>query len=134
MAVIDPTKPVDRVRLEIGDTSDFKYLDDPTIQYYLDKYSGNERLTVIQCAKLILVQLAQQAGYNKADVIIQDGKNVVKAYAAYLKDLIDPRHSSLTTTVYAGGVSKQDMQSNDNNSDNVTRPTLTQRVDEQLQF
>lgn len=133
MAVIDPTKPVDRVRLEIGDTGDLPRLDNNTIQYYLDKYNGNERLTVIQCANIILVQLAQEAGYNKADVIIQDGKNVYKAYADYLKSLIDPRNSTMVVTVYAGGVSKQDMRNNDNNSDNATRPTIKER-DKPLSF
>jgi hypothetical protein len=114
------TNAIDRVRLLVGDVfSDFEILDDNTYQYYLDKYEGNEMLAAIAAAKVIKYQIAKFPTRETAGKY-EVWSDFAALYTAALDDLIDKGESSLYVGMpYAGGISKQDMQLNNRNRDNV---------------
>jgi len=124
--VLDPqNSAIDRVRLRISDIEDVPFLTDEVIQYYLTKNVENEALASKECATVILGILARNATYNKIDSYIVDGAKAYTSYRDYLLLLIkNPAISDATITVYAGGISKSDMQANNDNLDNNVRPSF----------
>lgn len=116
----DYTKPINRVRIRVGDAfTDFEILDDATYQYFLDKYNGNEESAALDAAKAILFQIARYPTRERTGDI-EVWSDWAANYQAALQDLIDQIGSSTYVgTPYAGGISRQDMFNNDLNSDRV---------------
>ncbi len=120
----DLSNPIMVLRLNLGDTaSDFEILKDGDYQYFLDKYDGNERRATIDAARAILFALSSKTR-ERIDVLEIHGDQWARQYSAALIEML--RNPELTISVaipYAGGISKQDMYENDNNSDSTTRST-----------
>ena len=120
----DLSNPVMVLRLYLGDTSsEYEILKDGDYQYFLDKYNGNERRATLDAARAILFALSSKTR-ERIDVLEIHGDQWARQYREALIEML--RNPELTLSVsmpYAGGISKQDMYENDNNSDNVTRST-----------
>lgn len=118
------TNPVDRVRLIVGDTNaQYEYLSDETYTYLLDKYSGNETTSAMEAARYILGSLAKYSRQRTGDIEVY-GAEMFKNYRDFLIELLrNPQMLLSRASIYAGGISKSDMELNDSNPDNVS-PTF----------
>lgn len=122
MGTIDITEAVDRVRLAIADYSDPEVLDDNTIQYYLDKNSGNEPASIRECAMLMLGALSRQ-GHVRVEKMEIWGSDNFNSYLKYLeKVILSPTGAYSVGGIYAGGTSKSDMAANWTDPDVVQHP------------
>lgn len=115
------------LRIEVGDTEPgFPFLSDDTYEYYLEKHSNNLTRAAVDAAKAILMQLSTR---NSETVDVFSVKNTsADSYRAALELFINnpslnPLYNNLQG--YFGGVSKSDMQANNDNCDNnsVENPT-----------
>lgn len=120
----DLSNPIMVLRLNLGDhAQEFEILKDGDYQYFLDKYNGNERRATIDAARAILFALSSKTR-ERIDVLEIHGDQWARQYREALIEML--RNPELTLSVampYAGGISKQDMYENDNNSDATTRST-----------
>jgi len=118
------TSATDRVRLIVGDTAtEFEYLADETYEYLLDKYSDNETTAAMEAARYILGSLAKYSRQRTGDIEVY-GAEMFKNYRDFLIELLrNPQMLLSRAAIYAGGISKRDMELNDANPDNVS-PTF----------
>ena len=121
----DPeNNPIDAIRLTLADTfDDIELLKDGDYVFFLNKYNGNVRRAAIDAARSILFKLARSTR-ERIDVLEIHGDQWARQYREALIEML--RNPELTISVampYAGGISKQDMYENDNNSDATTRST-----------
>lgn len=110
----------DRVRLIVGDiATEFEYLSDETYEYLLDKYDGNETAAALEAARYILGSLAKYSRQRTGDIEVY-GAEMFENYKDFLLELIkNPQLLFDRAQAYAGGISKSDMENNDNNPDNL---------------
>lgn len=120
----DLTNPVMEVRLNVGDIwQDMELLSDADYQYFLDKYSGSVRRATLDAARAILFKISRFSRERTGDIEVY-GAEWFKNYRSALLDMVRNPELSLSVAIpYAGGISKEDMRTNDSNSDNVTRDT-----------
>jgi hypothetical protein len=120
----DLTNPVMEVRLNVGDIwQDMELLSDADYQYFLDKYSGSVRRATLDAARAILFKISRFSRERTGDIEVY-GSEWFKNYRNALMDMVkNPELSMSVAMPYAGGISKEDMRANDENSDNVTRDT-----------
>lgn len=117
MAILDPANSaVDRIRLNVGDTSDLPRLTDDVIEYYLSYNSNNESATTKQCAMLILAQMAHE-GHDKISGLEFWGNEVYTNYKSFLKEVINGGLYNATGGIYVAGMLKEDVA--ENNSDDT---------------
>lgn len=114
------TSATDRVRLIVGDTAtEFDYLSDETYQYLLTKYLNNETAAALEAARYILGSLAKYSRQRTGDIEVY-GAEMFKNYKDFLIELIrNPQMLLDRAQVYAGGISRSDMEQNDMNPDNI---------------
>lgn len=110
---------IDRLRLIVGDTMvEIEYLSDETYQYLLEKHSGSETASALEAARYILGSLARYSRQRTGDIEVY-GAEMFKNYRDFLIELLrNPQMLLDRAQVYAGGISKQDMKTNDANPDN----------------
>jgi hypothetical protein len=120
----DLTNPVMEVRLNVGDIwQDMELLSDADYQYFLDKYSGSVRRATLDAARDILFKISRFSRERTGDIEVY-GSEWFKNYRNALMDMVKNPELSMSVAIpYAGGISKDDMRANDENSDNVTRDT-----------
>ena len=120
----DLTNPVMEVRLNVGDIwQDMELLSDADYQYFLDKYSGSVPRATLDAARAILFKISRFSRERTGDIEVY-GSEWFKNYRNALMDMVkNPELSMSVAMPYAGGISKEDMRANDENSDNVTRDT-----------
>jgi len=116
----DPTNPIDRIRLKVGDTDNHnEYLDDRWYTYYLSSTNGNEVIASIEIAKAILVRFT---GHTRevVDQVEIYGNQRFEQYLKWLKDFVDnPNLSGFRSPVpFAGGIPRQDMFERRSDPDN----------------
>jgi hypothetical protein len=120
----DPTNPIDRIRLTVGDTDELnEYISDQWYSHFLTKNTNNETRAAIDAAKAILVRFTSNTR-EKVDQVEVYGNELFPNYLQWLKEFIEsPALSGLRSpSPYAGGVSISDMTANNNNIDNNTLP------------
>lgn len=109
------------IRMEVADMdAALPILSDAEITYYLTKNSGSIGATTLDAARVILMKLSQQ-GDTTVGILAFKGSKAASEYAAALKLMLrDPSLNPMlrSATGYFGGVSKSDMQANDENLDN----------------
>lgn len=116
----DPNNPIDRVRINIGDTDiDNEYISDAWYLYYYTVLENNEVLTSIEVAKKVLAKFTSNTREITDQVEIY-GNETFKQYLQWLKEFIEnPSLSGLRSPVpYGGGISLIDIENNNSNSDN----------------
>lgn len=112
---------IQKVRLEIGDTDvSLPILSDAEYTYFLEKNNSSIRRAALDAAKTILFKLSMRV-HERVDIFEIRGHQAAQNYIEALKMYI--KSPDLNTVLqnaqgYVGGISLQDMQDNDGNSDN----------------
>lgn len=125
-----------QVRYEVQDVDvALPILDDAVYEYILTKNSENIPRSSIDAARMILQRLSLTASKNTVDIFSIDStvsaKQYKEALLLYIKDPnLNPLYQNLTGSF--GGVSKSEMQNNDDNTDNNLIPKPYQ--DRELTF
>lgn len=113
--------PIQEVRIAVGDIDPtLPILDDLTYEYFLSKNSSSVRRASMDAARSILMYLSMR-GDETIDIFSIKGGRAAEQYRLSLQMFLrDPNMNPVLTsaTVYAGGISKSDMESNLNNADN----------------
>ena len=119
---------IQQVRLNVADSEPGLYIiSDDEIQWLLEKNSNSVPRASIDAARIILLNLSQR-GDEVVDIFSIKGKSAAESYRLALELFIkDPNLNPLIGNLqgYFGGVSKSDMQANNDNCDNniVENPT-----------
>lgn len=125
------TNDIDKVRLEVGDIhEDEEWLTDDTYDYYLAKYNNNIYKASLDAAKAILFKLSRTARERTGDIEIYSDsyfKNYRDALIAYITN---PSLSPVMPIAYAGGISKSDMTTNDEDTDHVRPNFPSQEIED----
>ncbi len=110
-----------QIRYELSDTDPaFPLLADAEYTYFIDKNEGSTRRAMLDCAKTILFKLSMRPD-ETVDIFSIKGSKAADAYREALKLFIkNPEFNIALTTanIFAGGISKIDMQDNLANLDN----------------
>lgn len=119
---------IQQVRLTVADNEPGLYIiSDDEIQWLLEKNSNSVPRASIDAARIILLNLSQR-GDEVVDIFSIKGKSAAESYRLALELFIkDPNLNPLIGNLqgYFGGISKSDMQANNDNCDNniVENPT-----------
>lgn len=119
---------IQQVRLNVADNEPGLYIiSDDEITWLLEKNSNSVPRASLDAARIILLNLAQR-GDEIVDIFSIKGKSAAEQYRLALELFIkDPSLNPLIGNLqgYFGGVSKADMQANNDNCDNniVENPT-----------
>lgn len=119
---------IQQVRLNVADNEPGLYIiSDEEIQWLLEKNSNSVPRASLDAARIILLNLAQR-GDEVVDIFSIKGKSAAEQYRLALELFIkDPNLNPLIGNLqgYFGGISKSDMQANNDNCDNniVENPT-----------
>jgi hypothetical protein len=125
-----------QVRYEVQDVDvALPILDDAVYEYILTKNAENIARSSIDAARMILQRLSLTASKNTVDIFSIDStvsaKQYKEALLLYIKDPnLNPLYQNLTGSF--GGISKSEMQENDDTSDNNLIPKPNQ--DRELTF
>lgn len=119
---------IQQVKLEVADLDPaFPLLSDPDYEYLLLKHNNSVVRAAVDAARIILLILSQRTD-ESVDVFSLRGSKSAEAYRLalelYIKNpQLNPLYNNLQG--YFGGVSKSDMQANNDNCDNniVENPT-----------
>jgi len=111
MATLDLNTPEDRVRLNLGDTSDIPFLATAEITYSLTVNNGNENAATKQCAQFILAKMAYN-GHEKLGQLEFWGETVFNQFRTYLRDIVNNPIYSGIAGIYVGGMELADVQAN----------------------
>lgn len=115
----DPANnPIDRIRLNVGDTwDDMEMLTDADYQYFLDAADGNERRATMDAVRAILFKLTRMTRERTGDIDVYGAEWFNNYYKALQLILKDPNISVSVAMPYAGGISRADMEANRCNPD-----------------
>lgn len=125
--------PIQEVRVAVGDLdTTFPLLDDATYDYFLTKNSDSVRRAALDAAKTILFQLSMRTDMT-VDIFSVKGAKAAEQYRMSLQLFLkDPSMNPVLTSAngYAGGISKSDMISNIETTDNnaVITPGMEEEV------
>ena len=110
-----------QLRYELADTEvAFPLMSDSEYSYYIDKHNGVIRKATLDAAKAILFKLSMRPD-ESVDIFSIRGSKAAEQYRLALQMYIkDPSLNPALTlaNIYAGGISKSDMLSNDSTIDN----------------
>jgi hypothetical protein len=121
----------DQVRFLIGDTdSSEQLLQDGEIQWLLDQYQGHTMTAAIRACETIMSKFARLADEKVGQVSIQFSQKA-KSYQVMLNQLRN-RLAIEDMTPFAGGISRSDKITEDQNSDRV-RPDFTKHMMDDFQ-
>lgn len=135
----DPANvPTDAVRLYVGDVSPtMPILSDADYEYFLAQNNQNVKRSAIVAAQAILFQFSQLVEERIGTLEFNGGQAANNYRQALMMFLNNPNFSVALEGAlpYAGGISKQDIQNNIDNTDNqvvdITR-SIASEGDEQL--
>lgn len=111
MATLDLSSATDRVRLNIGDTSDIPWLADTEIDYALSYNNNNEAAATKQCASFILARMAYN-GHEKLDKLEFFGSDVFNQYMRFLKDVLNNSVYNAMGGIFVAGMNLEDTRNN----------------------
>lgn len=122
----------DQVRYLIGDTIASKpLLNDAEIEWVLTQYQFTPMNAAIRCCEAIVAKFSRQADESVGQVKITFSQKA-EAYRKLITDLRN-RLAMEGAVPYSGGISKSDIQANDQNSNRV-RPDFTKHMMENHQI
>lgn len=118
--------PKDQVRLLIGDTNkNDPILMDGEIRWVLSRYNNASMNAAIRCCEIIISKFSRQVDETVGQVKISFSQRA-KAYKDTLADLRQ-RLATEDCSSYAGGISRTDKWTNEQNTDRV-RPDFTKHM------
>jgi hypothetical protein len=113
---------IQTLRYELADTdTTLPILSDAEYAYFIDKNAGSIRRAMLDAARTILFKLSINSTDSTVDIFSIKGSKAAQQYIEALKLFLrDPNLNPALTLGggYAGGISKQDMQNNVDNTDN----------------
>lgn len=119
---------IQKVRIEIADTDiTFPILSDDEYEYFLEKNNNSIRTAAIDAARIVLMKLSITSNDETVDIFSIKGSKAAEQYREALKlYLKNPDLNPLLSSAmpYAGGLSRADMEANNNASDTVTAPVI----------
>ena len=121
---------VDRVRLRLGDFHCPYILDDQTIEYYLSKNANNENRTYRELLTVVLFSLSRLTRERAGDVEVYGSEYFRQYYDAVKLALSNPELNYIVAMPYAGGISRNDMATNQQDTDSVDKPFYIGFTDE----
>ena len=130
MALDLTNSAIDRVRLRLGDTTCPYILDDQTIDYYITKNSNNENRTYRELLTVVLFSLSRLTRERAGDVEVYGSEYFRQYYDAVKLALSNPELNYIVAMPYAGGISRNDMATNQQDTDSVDKPFYMGFTDE----
>lgn len=121
---------VDRVRLRLGDTTCPYILEDATIEYYLSKNANNENKTYKDLLTVMLFSLSRLTRERAGDLEIFGSDYFRQYYDAVKLALSNPELNYIVAMPYSGGISRNDMLTNQQDTDSVDKPFYMGFTDE----
>ena len=121
---------VDRVRLRLGDFHCPYILDDQTIDYYITKNSNNENRTYRELLTVVLFSLSRLTRERAGDVEVYGSGYFRQYYDAVKLALSNPELNYIVAVPYASGISRNDMATNQQDTDSVDKPFYIGFTDE----
>jgi hypothetical protein len=120
---LDPKDTIKAITGDVCGNPLFPILDDDTYDYLLGTTGGNIWQAATKAAIIISMRIAAFPSREKAGHV-EVWNNYSTAYLAALTNIIKTPASLLSSKIipYAGGISKQDIYSNDANQDNNIQP------------
>lgn len=118
-----------QIRYELGDVDPaFPLMTDTEYEYFLEKNDQNVRRATIDSARVILMKLSLRTDQT-IDIFSIKGSKAAEQYRMALELFLrSPDLNPVLNNVkgWVGGVSKSEMQANDENPDNNVIPTVFQ--------
>ena len=122
MALDLTNSAIDRVRLRLGDTTCPYILDDQTIDYYITKNSNNENQAYKELLTVMLFSLSRLTRERVGDVEVYGSEYFRQYYDAVKLALSNPELKYIVAMPFAGGISRNDMATNQQDTDSVDKP------------
>lgn len=122
MALDLANSATDRVRLRLGDTLTPYILDDTSIDYYITKNNDNENRAYKELLTVMLFYLSRFTRERAGDIEVYGGEYFRQYYDAVKLALSNPELNYMVAVPYAGGISRSDMETNQQDSDAVDKP------------
>ena len=130
MALDLTNSAVDRVRLRLGDFHCPYILDDQSIEYYLSKNANNESRTYRELLTVVLFSLSRLTRERAGDVEVYGSEYFRQYYDAVKLALSNPELNYIVAVPYASGISRNDMATNQQDTDSVDKPFYMGFTDE----
>ena len=130
MALDLTNSAIDRVRLRLGDTTCPYILDDQTIDYYITKNSNNENQAYKELLTVMLFSLSRLTRERVGDVEVYGSEYFRQYYDAVKLALSNPELNYIVAMPFAGGISRSDMATNQQDVDSVDKPFYNGFTDE----
>lgn len=112
MATIDMSKPVDRMRMRLGDWDDVTILPDHVYEYYLTANDNNEKAATVEAAYAILAILTHNTR-ERLDRLEFYSQQQFDQHLTLIREYIrNPNSSFNTAGIYAGGVDREEFLNN----------------------
>ena len=121
---------VDRVRLRLGDFHCPYILDDQTIEYYINRNSGNENRSYRELLTVMLFALSRFTRERCAEIEVYGSEYFRQYYDAVKLALSNPDLNYIVAVPYASGISRNDMATNQQDTDSVDKPFYMGFTDE----
>ena len=121
---------IDRVRLRLGDTTCPYILDDQTIDYYITKNSNNENQAYKELLTVMLFSLSRLTRERAGDLEIYGSEYFRQYFDSVKLALSNPDLNYIVAMPYAGGISRNDMLTNQQDVDSVDKPFYSGFTDE----
>lgn len=102
--VIDPSTPIGKIRLRVGDWQDLPLLPDSVIQSALDDCDSNIPRSASLCAQYILAMLTHKTHKKLAQLEVY-GEQHFENYVKFIKlTILNPNLMSIAPVPYTGNV------------------------------
>lgn len=121
---------VDRVRLRLGDFHCPYILDDQTIDYYITKNNGSENRAYKELLTVVLFSLSRLTRERAGDIEVYGGEYFRQYFDAVKLALSNPDLNYIVAIPYSGGISRNDMATNQQDTDSVDKPFYMGFTDE----
>ena len=121
---------VDRVRLRLGDFHCPYILDDQTIDYYITKNANNENQAYKELLTVMLFSLSRLTRERAGDIEVYGSEYFRQYFDSVKLALSNPDLNYIVAMPYAGGISRNDMLTNQQDVDSVDKPFYSGFTDE----
>ena len=121
---------VDRVRVRLGDVHCPYILEDATIEYYLSKNVNNESRTYRELLTVMLFSLSRLTRERAGDVEVYGSEYFRQYFDSVKLALSNPDLNYIVAMPYSGGISRNDMATNQQDTDSVDKPFYMGFTDE----
>lgn len=105
--ILDPTTAIGKLRLRLGDYSDFPIFEDPVYQSALDDNDSNLNRTTMLMAQYILATLTQQTHQKLVQIEVYGGEWFTN-YLAFIKaTILNPSFMSYSPFPYSPSITDE---------------------------